>query len=191
MLVGLGTGSTVAFFVEALIARCKEGLKITAVASSKETEAMARAGDIHILDDFDQLDITVDGADEIDGEMRMIKGGGGALMREKILAASSSHVAIIVDESKCVDRLGGVKLPVEVLPFGLSATLKSIPYEGTLRRKGSEMFVTDNGNYIFDIHLAEKLKEPESVHEELIAIPGVLETGIFCGLAHEVVVGTA
>ncbi len=191
MRVGLGTGSTVIYFVEALIERCRGGLEIQAVASSEKTLEMARAGGIPLLKTFDVLDITVDGADEIDPMKRMIKGGGGALLREKILAFASSHMVVIVDESKCVDKLGTAKLPLEVLPFGHLATASSIPYKGEFRKKGSELFITDNGNYIYDLHFAQPLDDPESVDCQLRSIPGVLETGFFFELANELIVGVS
>jgi len=189
MRVGLGTGSTVFYFVEALIERCRGGLEIQAVASSEKTLELARAGGIPILKAFDALDITVDGADEIDSMNRMIKGGGGALLREKILAFNTSRMVVIVDESKCVDKLGRAKLPLEILPFGHLATANNIPYKGEFRKSGNELFITDNGNYIYDVYFEKPLDDPENIDRELREIPGVLETGFFFGLVDELIVG--
>ena len=187
MRVGLGTGSTVAYFIDALIERCLGGLKIEAASSSIESLEKARAGGIPILEDFERLDLSVDGADEIDSKKRMIKGGGGALLREKILANASETMMVIVDESKCVKNLGGVKLPLEILPFGAKSIVKNIPYPGTFRGNGD--YQTDNGNLIYDVHFDAPLDDPEKVHRELIDIPGVLETGFFFDLAKTVVIG--
>jgi len=195
MLVGLGTGSTVFFFIEKLIQRCNEGLNITVVSSSIRSFEQAKRGGIPTadMDTVTQIDITVDGADEIDSQKRMIKGGGGALLREKILAITSKEMVVIVDESKVVEKLGKHFLPVEILPFGYSATIDKIRvlgYRGEIRQFDSgQLYKTDNGNYIYDIHFQELLENPEEDHDKLIRIPGVLETGFFFNLAGRVLVG--
>lgn len=195
MLVGLGTGSTVFFFIEKLIQRCKEGLKIQAVASSSHSLSLARKGNIPLIDieKITALDITIDGADEIDSKKRMIKGGGGAHVREKILANMSNEMMVIIDESKLVSELGRCKLPVEVLPFAHLTTLhmiKKAGYNGKLRKKSNNsFFITDNHNLIIDIHFDETRAHPEKDHETLIHIPGVVDTGFFFNLAGRVLIG--
>lgn len=195
MLVGLGTGSTAKCFIESLCERCRDGLKITAVSSSNRSAEMARAGGIEVIemDSVTSIDLTVDGADEVDSKNRLIKGGGGALTREKILASTSQKVAIIVDEGKLVDVLGKFGVPIEVLPFGCNATVAKIQklgYEGTMRKKpNGSLYVTDNGNYIYDIHRPKQFPHPENDHDSLINLPGVVETGFFFNLPVEVIVG--
>ena len=195
MRVGLGTGSTAFFFIERLIQLCSEGLKIQAVASSVQSLHQAKMGKIPLLDidTVTHLDLTVDGADEIDSQKRMIKGGGGAHVREKIVASMSQEVIMIVDESKCVDKLGTAKLPVEVLSFASHATLHRIHqlgYKGDFRKNGDgSLFVSDNGNHIIDVHFHQLRENPEEDHEALMHIPGVVDTGFFFHLAGKVIVG--
>ena len=195
MIVGLGTGSTVFYFIERLIERAKQGLEIRAVSSSRRSEKQAKAGGIKIadLETLTSIDITVDGADEIDPEKRMIKGGGGALLREKILANTSREMIVIVDENKVVDKLGKHPLPVEVLPFATAAIIdkiKKLGFHGSLRKHPKDGFyTTDNGNYIYDIHFDAPRDDPADDHEKLLRIPGVLETGVFVNLAGRVLIG--
>lgn len=195
MLVGLGTGSTAFFFIERLVQRCKEGLRIQAAASSIQSFRQAQEGKIPMLDinAVTHLDLTVDGADEIDPQKRMIKGGGGAHVREKIVARMSREMIVIVDESKCVEKLGGCKLPVEVISFASHATLDRIQklgYRGEFRRRAdNSLFVSDNGNPIIDIHFHEPRNHPEEDHEALVHIPGVVDTGFFFHLAGKVIIG--
>lgn len=195
MLVGLGTGSTVYYFIEKLIKRCQEGLKIQAVSSSERSLELAKKGGIPLADinTVKAIDITVDGADEIDSQKRMIKGGGGALLREKILANMSSELVIIVDESKVVEKLGKRALPLEILPFAYQATIEKINqkgFDGTIRlKKDGTFYCTDNGNYIFDVQFQSLRTHPEKDHEALSGIPGVLETGFFFNLAGRVLIG--
>jgi ribose 5-phosphate isomerase A len=197
MRVGLGTGTTAFFFIERLIQRCKEGLKISAVASSERSLQQASQGHIPMLaiEEVTSLDLTVDGADEIDPQKRMIKGGGGALVREKIVAAMSKEMVVIVDEKKCVHALGKCKLPVEIIPFAHNATFHHIAkagYRGEFRKKSDgSPYITDNSNLIFDIHFDKLRESPEEDHETLIHIPGVVDTGFFFNLAGRVVVGFA
>jgi len=194
MLVGLGTGSTVYYFINRLIERVAKGLQIHVVASSRQSQDQAKAGNIPFADvnAITSIDMTVDGADEIDPEKRMIKGGGGALLREKILANTSRELVVIVDESKVVEKLGKHLLPVEILPFGQESTIdkiKKLGYQGTIRTGNSNQFYkTDNGNFIYDIHFESLRENPESDHEKLIRIPGVLETGFFFNLAGRVLI---
>ncbi len=194
MRVGLGTGSTAHYFIEALIKRCKEGLKIEAVATSKASEELAIQGGIPLLDieAVSHLDITVDGADEIDEEKRMIKGAGGALLKEKILASMSHEMVVIIDESKLVKQLGKRPLPVEISPFGKRATenhLIKLGFSGSWRKNSQgSLYTTDSRNYIFDV-IFKELKDPELIHEKIKRIPGVIETGFFFHLAGRVVVG--
>lgn len=192
MVVGLGTGTTAAYFIDHLVRRCQKGLKITAVASSSKSLEQAKKGGIPVIDinSLTEIDITVDGADEIDPEKQMIKGGGGALLREKILASMSKEMVVIVDESKLVDKLGSCKLPVEILPFAHLATVQKLQrrgYKGSIRQAGSAPYLTENGNYIFDITLSKC--RPQEDHEAILQIPGVIETGFFIGYAGRVVIG--
>lgn len=195
MLVGLGSGSTARFFIEGLAKRCKEGLKIQAAASSESSCSLAKKLGIPLLEleKITTLDITVDGADEIDGQKRMIKGGGGAFVREKILAAMSREMVVIVDESKLVSQLGACKLPVEVLPFAYNATAHHIVksgYQGEFRKNPDRSFTrSDSQNFIFDITFAELCSDPEREHETLVRIPGVVDTGFFFNLAGRVLIG--
>ncbi|NGX58105.1 MAG: Ribose-5-phosphate isomerase A [Chlamydiae bacterium] len=194
MIVGLGTGSTAFFFIQGLIKRCKKGLKIKAVSSSKSSEQLARDGGIEVLDlnDIEKIDMTVDGSDEIDHQKRMIKGGGGALLREKIVVNASDEMVVIVDESKVVDELGEFPLPLEVVPFGYELTKKQIEKKGyrtTVRKKENEIYITDNGNYIIDVQFKHLSGTPEDHEEVLKNIPGVLETGFFFNLAGRVIIG--
>jgi len=196
MTVGLGTGSTVKYFIERLVQKSRENnLKIQTVSSSFRSLKLALEGGLQVSDIETRLtiDITVDGADEIDKNKRMIKGGGGALLREKILASMSRELVVIVDESKKVSLLGHRKLPVEVVPFAGLATLHKIKKPGLnaqFRKKEnseSELYVTDNGNYIIDIKYDKLLEDPEREHALLKEIPGVVETGFFFRLAGRVI----
>ncbi len=195
MLVGIGTGSTVFYFIEELITRVKSGLKIKAVSSSNRSTEQAKKGGIELypLVLLEKLDITVDGTDEIDPERRMIKGGGGALLREKILASCSDKLIIIADSSKEVAQLGAQKVPVEILPFGFKATiahLNSRGFFGFLRSTPSgEAFITDNNNYIYDIHYPNFVSNPELDHQKIINIPGVIETGFFFNVVTRLYLG--
>ncbi len=198
MLVGLGTGSTAVCFIESLIERTKkEGLKIQTVSSSTRSMELARAGGLSVLemDAITSIDLTVDGADEIDPKNRMIKGGGGAHVREKILASTSRQLVITIDESKLVTTLGAFGLPVEILRFGCQATimkLRKLGFDGTLRKKeDGSFYITDNGNYIFDIQSPTQFPHPEEDDERIRKIPGVLDTGFFFNLATKVLVGYA
>jgi len=200
MTLGLGSGSTARHFVDLVGEKVSAGLDIRCVATSEATAAQARALGIRLatLDEIDELDVTIDGADEIDPQLRLIKGGGGALLREKIVAAASQLMAVVADASKLVPRLGAFPLPVEVVPFGLAATRRHIErviadlgLGGPIRlRGGSTPFVTDGGHYILDCSLAA-IRDPERLGASLSLIPGVVEHGLFIGLARKAIVAGA
>lgn len=197
MLVGLGTGSTAEHFIAALIERCRAGLKIKAIASSRKSMALAIEGGIPLIsnEDFTHLDITVDGADEITLAKESIKGGGGALLREKILAASSKEVLFIVDESKLVAQLGTFPLPIEIALFGYQSTLKrmmTLGFQGKLRlTSAQEPWITDNGNYIVDLQMKGFISDVEKLNQSLCQVPGVIETGLFYKLPSKILIGYA
>lgn len=195
MLVGLGSGTTIVYFIKRLAERCREGLKVQAVSSSSVTEKLAKSLHIPIIsiDSLVELDISVDGADEIDPQKCMIKGGGGALLREKILAGMSRERIIIVDESKCVSQLGSFPLPVEIITFAWQATIHQLlkhGLHGKLRMaSASTPFISDNGNYIYDIAKESLPKDFQALNQFLLEVPGIMETGIFINLADKVLVG--
>lgn len=194
MIVGIGTGTTASCFTDSLIERCRAGLKISAVATSKRSYQQAQEGGIPLIDieSIDKIDLTVDGADEIDSRKRMIKGGGGALLREKIIACMSSEMVVVVDSSKVVDFLGHFPLPIEIIPFASHWIIKEIEnlgYRGTLRKNKNELYVTDNGNYIYDIQLNYPCATPEKDEEKIKAVTGVVDTGFFFKLAGRVIIG--
>src|SRR5690606_6569800 len=192
--LGLGTGSTASKFIDLLGAKVKEGLDVVGVPTSETTRMQAAALGIRLttLDDDPVLDLTIDGADEIDDALQLIKGGGGALLREKIVAAASDRMIVIADSSKRVPVLGAYPLPVEVVRFGLSATRNMIEMLASdagctghlLLRMGldGQPFVTDGGNYIFDCAFG-RIEDADALDEALKLIPGVVENGLFLGLA--------
>jgi ribose 5-phosphate isomerase A len=198
MRLGLGTGSTARPFVELLAERVRAGLNVVAVPTSEETRAQAeRLGlPLTTLDETPELDLTVDGADEIAPDLTLIKGGGGALLREKIVASASARMVVIADESKWVSVLGRFPLPVEVVPFGLAATRRAVeaacaaagsPGPALLRcGKDGHAFVTDGGHWILDAAL-ERISDPAALAQRLAAIAGVVEHGLFVGLAQTAV----
>ena len=195
MLVGLGTGSTAAFFISFLAKRYREGLNISCIATSTQSAEQAKKEGLPLysIDDMQSIDITVDGADEIDSQKRMIKGAGGALVREKIIASSSREMIVIVDERKVVKQLGGIPLPVEIIPFAHKATiskLEALGYSGKLRMGLSgTVYTTDNNNYIYDIPLKSSHHSLEEMDFMIQSIPGVVDTGFFFNLAGRVIVG--
>jgi ribose 5-phosphate isomerase A len=198
MKLGLGTGSTAKHFVELLGERVRAGLDVVGVPTSEATRAQAEAHAIKLstLDELDRLDLTVDGADEVGPDLSLIKGGGGALLREKIVASASDRMIVIADESKWVPALGRFPLPIEVMPFGLKATWTAIEkalaqtdLSGPIKQrldKNGHAFVTDGGHWILDASL-ERIPDPKSLAERLVAIPGVVEHGLFIGLAQIVI----
>ena len=202
MRLGLGSGSTANHFVELLGERVRAGLALTAVASSEATQALAEKHGMTLssLEETPQLDLTIDGADEVAPDLSLIKGGGGALLREKIVASASARMVVIVDESKLVDVLGRFPLPIEVVPFGFRATCGHIEQvvakagcPGPLRlRHGRDghPFVTDGGHLIVDAAL-ERIPDPSSLAARLAEIPGVVEHGLFVGIAHTAIIASA
>lgn len=194
MCIGLGTGSTARFVIEALAEKKREGLEFSAVATSKESEALGQKLGIDFLDPkkVKALDLCIDGADEINSDHMMIKGRGGALWREKIVATMSKQMIVIVDESKLVKKLGEkAKLPLEVAPFGMEATaieVERLGLKGAFRTEGSELYETDGGNLIFDLEQKE-IHDPKKLHAQLLLIPGVIETGLFFDLPIKAFVG--
>ena len=197
----LDTGSTAARFVALLGEKVAAGLKIVGVPTSEATDAQARSLGIPLttLEATPELDLVIDGADEVDGALRLIKGGGGALLREKIVAASAPRMIVIADASKKVATLGKFPLPVEVVPFGVGSTqirieraCAAMGLHGaiSLRRKGEAAFVTDGGHYILDLAFGA-LPDPEALAARLAAIPGVVEHGLFIGLASVVLIAGA
>jgi len=196
MIVGLGTGSTANYFIEALSNRVKQGLRIkAAISSSKRSHELAKRLGLPAQDinEAPYIDITVDGADEIDSLKRMIKGGGGAHVREKILAANSHEMVVIIDEKKRVAKVGVGKLPVEILFYGSPATrstLEKMGYFGKWRiNQDGSLFITENSNIIYDVTFDAPPPYPEQVHEEIKHVPGVIDTGFFFNMAGRVVVG--
>jgi ribose 5-phosphate isomerase A len=201
MRIGLGTGSTAAHLVRCLGERVRDGLRIVAVPTSEATREQAEREGIPLtsLDDTAELDLTIDGADEIDGELRLIKGAGGALLREKIVASASRRMVVIADGSKRVTRLGRFPLPIEVVPFGLGATRRAV--QGAIERSrcGGDIrlrtapnggpFRTDGEHYILDAHLGQ-IDRPDVLAAALVAIPGVVEHGLFLGLATGAILAT-
>src|ERR1700722_9432992 len=194
MRLGLGTGSTAKHFVELVGERVRAGLNISAVPTSAAPRAAAERCGIALttLDETPALDLTVDGADEIAPDLSLIKGGGGALLREKIVASASARMVVIADESKWVAVLGRFPLPIEVVPFGLAATRAAVeaaaaaahcPGPASLRQAaGGQPFVTDCGHWILDAALG-RIADPRALAERLARIPGVVEHGLFIGLA--------
>ena len=195
MIVGLGTGSTAYYFVAELGRRIKEeGLKITAVTTSSVTYEQAEGLGIPLkaIDDVEVVDLTVDGADEVDPALNGIKGGGGALLMEKIVATNSKDCIWIVDESKQVETLGAFKLPVEVVQYGAENLFRHFEKKGyspAYRKKDGQRFVTDQGNFIIDLDL-KVIPDAEALAEELDRTVGVVDHGLFLGMVSKVIVGT-
>ncbi|RBO99001.1 ribose-5-phosphate isomerase RpiA [Pseudochrobactrum asaccharolyticum] len=202
MKLGIGTGSTAEEFVRLLAVKVAEGFEIIGVPTSERTAALCSELGVPLttLEETPHLDLTIDGADEVDGDLSLIKGGGGALLREKIVAAASDAMIVIADESKIVDTLGRFPLPVEVNRFGLAATKIAIEKAITdlgleaplsLRMKDGEIFVTDGGHYILDASFG-RIPDTKALSDALFAIPGVVEHGLFIGLARvAVIAGTS
>lgn len=191
MLIGLGSGSTAAYFVEGLGRLVASGTRVTGVPSSRATAELAASLGIPIVTELVvPIDLTVDGADEVDGALNLIKGRGGALFREKLVAAASKRFVVVVDESKLVRSLGVGVLPVEVLPFLWRSTAERIASLGVslVVRGGEETpFVTDNGNLILDLTVDGGIKDPASFGVELKKLTGVVEHGLFAGMTDTVI----
>jgi ribose 5-phosphate isomerase A len=196
MIVGLGTGSTVKYALNKLAKRIKkEKIKIVGIPTSSNTSKIAKELNIPLstLDECEIIDLTIDGADEIDENLNLIKGGGGALTREKIIAANSKKVIIVADETKITKKIGiSSSLPVEILPFGYTATIRKIEELGCttkLRQVIDNPYITDNGNYIVDCDF-DGIDEPEELDAMLNNIPGVVENGLFVNLATMAIIGS-
>ena len=194
MVVGLGTGSTAYYMVEAIGRRVKEGLTITGVTTSNRTQEQAEALGIPLksVDEIDRIDITIDGADEISRDYQGIKGGGAAHLFEKIVADNSDKVIWIVDDSKMVEELGAFPLPIEVIPYGsqqLYRLFEKKGYKPTFRKDANEeVLVTDAGHYIIDVHL-EKIEQPHELAQWLDGLTGVVEHGLFLDRVNTIIVG--
>lgn len=196
MVLGLGSGSTANLVLEALAARVAQGLRVVGIPTSQRTEARARQLGLMLTDfaAYRHIDLTLDGADEVErGTLSLIKGRGGALLREKIVAAASARMVAVVDETKLVDRLGTrVPLPVEIIPFGWQVTLDRLTASGaapTLRCVGAAPFVTDGGNYIADCAFPA-IADPAALQAQLAVMIGVVESGLFIGMTETVIVGS-
>ena len=199
MRLGLGTGSTARHFIELLAERVRAGLAVSAVPTSEATRAQAERAGIALttLDETPELDLTVDGADEVAPDLSLIKGGGGALLREKIVSAASARMIVIADESKWVDALGRFPLPIEIVPFGATVTQRAI--EAVAAEVGcagpallratqdGHPFVTDGGHWLVDAQL-QRIADPLALAARLSAIPGVMEHGLFIGLARTAII---
>src|SRR5690554_2830113 len=193
MVVGLGTGSTAGYFIKKLGELISDGLFIKAVTTSSLTEKQAASLNIPMftVDEVASIDLLVDGVDEIDVNFSAIKGGGGALFREKLIAKLSKRIIWIMDDSKYVESIGNFPLPVEILSFGYTHTLKKLSrmgYNPTLRLIDEEPFVTDNGNYILDCHL-QKPFNPAEIIKKLDSVTGVLEHGFFINMCEKIIIG--
>lgn len=194
MKVGLGTGSTAEFFIRELGLLCNKGLKIQALATSKASHHLAETLHIPLIDPQNtiMLDVVVDGADEVDAQKNMVKGGGGALLYEKIVAAMAKERVFIVDESKVVAHLGAFPLPLEISPYAYQATyhhLEKAGFAPKVRKTAFGPFLTDSGHMTFDLQLSSPITDPYALDRTLKSIPGVLETGLFLGIATKVIVG--
>ncbi|WAP70048.1 ribose-5-phosphate isomerase RpiA [Jiella pelagia] len=200
MLLGIGTGTTAEAFVRALAEKVRAGLKVTGVATSERTLRLCQelAIPTATLETLPKLDLVIDGADEIDPQLRLIKGGGGALLREKIVAAAAKRMIVIADETKLVDTLGTFPLPIEINGFGMIATYLAIQEKAksldlscelTLRRSGEEPFITDSGHLILDASFG-RIPDPEALSRALHDVPGVVEHGLFLGLSKDALVAT-
>ena len=195
MRIGLGSGTTVYWFIQELARRIGGGLEIAAVPTSRDTAQLSRDAGISIatLNEVDHLSLTIDGADEIDSHGQLIKGGGGALLQEKIVAAASAKLIIIADSSKLVQYLGKFPLAVEVVPFGYKQVERHMINAGfckkiSLRKKDGDIFITDHHHYILDCE-CERIPDPSFLNVSLHSIPGVVETGLFIDMANQAVIG--
>ncbi len=194
MRLGLGSGSTAQAFIELLAERVRAGLDVVAVPTSQATRVQAERLGIALttLDETPELDLTIDGADEISPDLTLIKGGGGALLREKVVASASAKMVVIADESKWVSLLGRFPLPIEIVPFGATATRRAVeaaaaaagcPGPASLRAApNGHAFVTDGGHWLLDARL-QRIADPQDLANRLAAVPGVMEHGLFIGLA--------
>ncbi|MDR9748550.1 ribose-5-phosphate isomerase RpiA [Paenibacillus taichungensis] len=195
MTVGLGTGSTVYYTIQKLAERIvNEGLRITGVATSKHTERLAQDLGIPLvaLADVDFIDITIDGADEVTPTLDLVKGGGGALFREKLVAVQSKRLVVVADQVKRVNKLGAFPVPIEVVPFAWEIIMRGLLHLGAkpkLRMLVDEPYVTDNGNYILDASF-EQIDNPQELEQHLKLMNGVVESGLFVGIADTAFIGS-
>ena len=194
MILGLGTGSTAYYMIKKVGELVQNGMNLKAVATSKDTENLAK--ELHIplvqIDELDRIDLCIDGVDEIDKHFNAIKGGGGALFREKIVANLANEVIWIMDDSKLVDSIGAFPLPIEILPYGYTQVirkLKDYSLNPVIRMNDSKVFITDNGNYIVDLHIGNPM-DIDDVYYKVNGIAGVLETGLFINICKRIIVGT-
>lgn len=200
MTLGIGTGSTARHFIDALAEKIAAGRRLRGVPTSEETSALARAAGVEIIapDANTVIDLAVDGADEVDGRLNLIKGGGGALLREKIVANAAKRFVVIADSSKRVRNLGAFPLPIEIEPFGQALTVRAIgaaiaalgyqPKATALREKDGAPFLSDGGNLIVDCAMGE-ITDPTALEDRLVAIPGVIDCGLFCAMTDIVIFG--
>ena len=201
MTIGLGTGSTAKYFVEMLAEDVADGLVVRCIETSEQTRRLASSLGVPLIpfEQVERIHLTVDGADEVDPQGQLIKGGGAALLREKIIANASDHMVVIADPSKQVERLGKFPLPVEVTPFGYTITAKLVydvlaasgidrPRVQLRSLTNGELVVTDGGNHILDCH-CERIPDAEALAARLSNVPGVVEHGLFIGLARTVIIG--
>lgn len=193
-IIGVGTGSTVKPFIDLLNKLVEEQhLKLSAIPTSEESKnALHKSIKIEDLSLTKQIDLTIDGADKVTKDFHLIKGGGGALLREKYVALNSKFNLTIVDDSKLVPSLSNHPLPIEIVPFGYAQTIKRLKdngFEGNLRIKNNKTFVTDNGNYIYDIDIKTNIDDPEKMHHTLKGLSGVIETGLFLKTSDIIIIG--
>ncbi|MDX1294110.1 MAG: ribose-5-phosphate isomerase RpiA [Hyphomonas sp.] len=201
MTIGLGTGSTAKYFVEMLADEVADGLVVRCIETSEQTRRLATSLGVPLIpfEQVERIHLTVDGADEVDPQGQLIKGGGAALLREKIIANASDHMVVIADPSKQVERLGKFPLPVEVTPFGYTITAKLVydvlaasgidrPRVQLRSLTNGELVTTDGGNHILDCH-CERIPDAEALAARLSNVPGVVEHGLFIGLARTVIIG--
>lgn len=193
-IVGLGSGSTATYAIKEIAKLVQKGLKIQAVPTSSQTEQLAKSLGIQIIDinSIEQIDITIDGADEFTEDLILVKGGGGALLREKVVASMTKEVIIIADSAKKVDQLGKFKIPIEIIPFAtryVMKMLRSIDGKSEIRMKDNSPYVTDSGNHILDADFG-LIENPVLLAEKLSAITGIVEHGVFVNLARKVIMGS-
>ena len=194
MILGLGTGTTASYLVQILGERVRQGLRIQGVPTSEATRQLAIAEGVPLttLEEQPVLDLCLDGADEVDPDLNLIKGGGGALLREKIVASAARQRIIMVDVSKCVDCLGAFPLAVEVIPFGWEVTRRQLEQFGgvpTLRQREGKPFVTDQGHYIIDCALSQ-IEDAPKLNHQLNQLPGVVENGLFVDMTDRLIIGS-
>lgn len=196
MTLGIGTGSTAYWFIMALAEKINAGLNCRGVPTSHQTKELMQQHGIPVieLNDVDFIDLTIDGADEVNHQLQLIKGGGGALLQEKMVAAASRQFIIIADENKYVSTLGKFPLPVEVVPYGWKQTRRKIEQLGCkqvkLREQGGDIFISDHGHYILDCYF-HQIEDPSVLHAQLNDIPGLVENGLFLGMANRALIGQA